>query len=140
MTQRNHIDGNWVGAGDGSTFEQRNPANLDEVTGVWPKGTREDARQAIEAAECIEVEYEELPAVLDIDQALAADAPILHEEFAEYFRTIESPCEGNRFWRAEIAEGTEVAIGSRCRRGRGVAEVAKVAKVATRCLFFGSAV
>ena len=50
MTQRNHIDGNWVGAGDGSTFEQRNPANLDEVTGVWPKGTREDARQAIEAA------------------------------------------------------------------------------------------
>ena len=50
MTQQNYIDGNWVGAGDGSTFEQRNPANLDEVTGVWPKGTREDARQAIEAA------------------------------------------------------------------------------------------
>ena len=50
MTQQNYIDGNWVGAGDGSTFEQRNPANLDEVTGVWPKGTREDAIQAIEAA------------------------------------------------------------------------------------------
>ena len=50
MTQQNYIDGNWVGAGDGSTFEQRNPANLDEVTGLWPKGTREDARQAIEAA------------------------------------------------------------------------------------------
>ena len=50
MMQQNYIDGNWVGAGDGSTFEQRNPANLDEVTGVWPKGTREDASQAIEAA------------------------------------------------------------------------------------------
>ena len=50
MKYQNYIDGEWVDASDGKTFEQRNPADLDQVTGVWPSGTREDARRAIEAA------------------------------------------------------------------------------------------
>ncbi len=50
MEQQNYIDGGWVPAADGQTFEQRNPADLEQVTGVWPKGTRDDARQAIESA------------------------------------------------------------------------------------------
>lgn len=50
MEQQNYIDGAWVGAGDGQTFEQRNPADLGEITGTWPKSTREDAKKAIEAA------------------------------------------------------------------------------------------
>ena len=32
------------------TFEQRNPANLDEVTGLWPALSREDTCRAVEAA------------------------------------------------------------------------------------------
>jgi acyl-CoA reductase-like NAD-dependent aldehyde dehydrogenase len=48
---QNYIDGNWVAAADGRTFEQRNPANLDEVTGLWPACTVEDAQRAIGAAE-----------------------------------------------------------------------------------------
>ena len=48
---QNYIDGNWIAAADGRTFEQRNPANLDEVTGLWPACTAEDARRAIGAAE-----------------------------------------------------------------------------------------
>jgi acyl-CoA reductase-like NAD-dependent aldehyde dehydrogenase len=48
---QNYIDGKWVAAADGRTFEQRNPANLDEVTGRWPACTAEDAQRAIGAAE-----------------------------------------------------------------------------------------
>jgi alpha-ketoglutaric semialdehyde dehydrogenase len=48
---QNYIGGTWVASSDGRTFEQRNPANLDEVTGLWPACTIEDARRAIGAAE-----------------------------------------------------------------------------------------
>jgi putative selenate reductase molybdopterin-binding subunit len=43
----------------------------------------EDIAQA--AVELIEVEYEELPAVLDPFEALREDAPILHPDFNSYF-------------------------------------------------------
>ena len=36
---------------------------------------------AKDAAELVEVEYEELPAVTDVEQALEAGAPILHDDF-----------------------------------------------------------
>ncbi len=34
------------------TFEQRNPANLSEVTGIWPALSREQTCSAVEAAVC----------------------------------------------------------------------------------------
>jgi len=46
-----YINGQWEDIADHPTFEQRNPANLDEVTGLWPAATRGDARRAIEAAQ-----------------------------------------------------------------------------------------
>jgi aldehyde dehydrogenase (NAD+) len=48
---QNYIGGDWTASSDGRTFEQRNPANLEEVTGLWPACTVEDARRAIGAAE-----------------------------------------------------------------------------------------
>ena len=39
MKSQNYIDGQWVGASDGKTFAQRNPADLEHVTGEWPQGT-----------------------------------------------------------------------------------------------------
>jgi CO/xanthine dehydrogenase Mo-binding subunit len=39
---------------------------------------------AEEAVRLIEVDYEELPAVLDVDSALRADAPVLHPDTASY--------------------------------------------------------
>src|SRR5919204_3090702 len=43
-----------------------------------------ETREAAEAAvKLIHVEYEELPAVVDIDAALAADAPVLHPRLGE---------------------------------------------------------
>ncbi len=40
----------------------------------------EDERSAFEALEQIQVEYEELPAVMDVDAALADGAPLVHEK------------------------------------------------------------
>jgi acyl-CoA reductase-like NAD-dependent aldehyde dehydrogenase len=49
-TFRNLIAGRWVDAADGAVFQDRNPANPDQVIGTFPSATREDARQAIAAA------------------------------------------------------------------------------------------
>ena len=46
----NFIDGQWLPSSDGRFFAQQNPANLDEVTGMWPASARADAIRAIEAA------------------------------------------------------------------------------------------
>jgi len=40
----------------------------------------ETERAAYEALEFVHVDYEELPTVLDVDQALAEDAPLVHEQ------------------------------------------------------------
>jgi aldehyde dehydrogenase (NAD+) len=47
----NYRNGEWVFASNGKTFEQRNPADLTEVTGLWPLCPREDAIAALEAAQ-----------------------------------------------------------------------------------------
>ncbi len=47
---RNYIGGEWVSASSGETFTTRNPARFDEIVAEYPKGTREDARRALEAA------------------------------------------------------------------------------------------
>jgi xanthine dehydrogenase molybdenum-binding subunit len=44
----------------------------------------DSADQAEEAVRLIEVAYEPLPAVFDIDEALAPDAPLIHEDLASY--------------------------------------------------------
>lgn len=64
-----------------------------------------DARIAAQAAAAIEVEYEPLPAVLSIDDALAPDAPVLHEEFAGYFKTVQGGGRGNIVFESSIEEG-----------------------------------
>ncbi len=45
----NLIDGAWTAAGDGATFESRNPADVDELIGRFPASGAEDARQAVAA-------------------------------------------------------------------------------------------
>src|SRR6266571_3479605 len=46
----NFIDGAWVPSVSGDTFENRNPANTDDLVGDFQKSTAEDAAQAIDAA------------------------------------------------------------------------------------------
>jgi len=47
---QNYIDGRWVDSKSGRTFENRNPANWDEVIGTFPLSTKEDVNEAVKAA------------------------------------------------------------------------------------------
>jgi aldehyde dehydrogenase (NAD+) len=49
-TWGNSIGGRWVPAASGRTFENRNPANQDEVVGVFADSGPEDAEAAVAAA------------------------------------------------------------------------------------------
>ena len=44
----NYINGGWVESA--KTFENRNPANTDEIVGVFSKGSAADVTQAADAA------------------------------------------------------------------------------------------
>jgi aldehyde dehydrogenase (NAD+) len=46
----NFIDGAWVPSVSGDLFEDRNPANPDDVIGVFQKSTAADVAQAVDAA------------------------------------------------------------------------------------------
>src|SRR6266404_4800855 len=48
QTFRNYINGEWVGGG--KTFENRNPANTEEIIGLFSKGTPQDVADAAAAA------------------------------------------------------------------------------------------
>ncbi len=49
-TYHNFIDGAWVASVSGDLFEDRNPANTDDVVGVFQKSTAADVAVAIDAA------------------------------------------------------------------------------------------
>ena len=49
-TYHNFIDGEWVPSVSGELFENRNPANTDDLIGVFQKSTSEDVKHAIDAA------------------------------------------------------------------------------------------
>jgi aldehyde dehydrogenase (NAD+) len=49
-THLNYIDGCWVGSRSGKTFENRNPANRDDLIGVFQESTVDDVESAIAAA------------------------------------------------------------------------------------------
>lgn len=47
---QNCIDGKWVDSKTGRTFENRNPANWNEVIGTFPLSSKEEVDQAVKAA------------------------------------------------------------------------------------------
>ena len=47
---QNYINGAWVDAASGRTFENRNPANWDELIGTFPLSGKEDVLDAVKAA------------------------------------------------------------------------------------------
>jgi len=59
----------------------------DEIAAV----AAETAAIAKAALDLIEVEYEELPAVFDPEDAMKPDAPIIHENFSEYIKVRGEP-------------------------------------------------
>lgn len=55
----NYLNGEWV---SGPTFENRNPANTDEVVGLFAKGTAEQVHAAADAAQAAFPAWANLPA------------------------------------------------------------------------------
>jgi alpha-ketoglutaric semialdehyde dehydrogenase len=50
LTYHNYIDGRWAPSTSGEVFENRNPADTDDLIGVFQKSTGADAEAAIAAA------------------------------------------------------------------------------------------
>jgi len=90
------------GGADGDDFESRiwgswsrtrpcSPRAKSAISGSrWRRSRRSMPRTARAAARLIEVIYEELPAVFTIEQAVAAHAPVLHEDFDSYFKIYDA--------------------------------------------------
>ena len=73
-----------------------------------------DIKTAREALLLIEVEYEELQAVFDPEEALQADAPVLHEQRDAYPCIYEKPKEANGIYELEFQRGDTAAAWDTC--------------------------
>jgi len=58
----NFIGGEWAAAASGQTFETRNPADTDEVVGVYPRCGADETRAAIDAARVAQPVWAAVPA------------------------------------------------------------------------------
>jgi aldehyde dehydrogenase (NAD+) len=58
----NFIDGTWSASSSGALFENRNPANHDDLIGVFQESTADDAVRAIAAAEHAYADWRLVPA------------------------------------------------------------------------------
>lgn len=59
---QNFINGKWADAQSGKTFDNRNPANWEEIIGTFPKSGKEDVDQAVRAARAAFERWRLLPA------------------------------------------------------------------------------
>jgi aldehyde dehydrogenase (NAD+) len=60
--QGNYIGGEWLPAASGGTLEDRNPADRDDLVGVFPESGREDVESAVAAARRAYAGWREMPA------------------------------------------------------------------------------
>jgi len=61
-TYHNFIDGAWVPSVSGAVFENRNPANTDDLVGVFQKSTADDVTRALVAARAAYERWRLVPA------------------------------------------------------------------------------
>jgi aldehyde dehydrogenase (NAD+) len=59
---KNYINGEWVEARSGQAIEDRNPANTDELVGMFPASSAEDVNAAVEAAKAAYEKWRLTPA------------------------------------------------------------------------------
>ncbi len=92
---------------------------------------------AAEAAAAIEVEYEPLPAVSDIEAALAEDAPLIHEDWESYEADEELGRDGNVLGYSTVVKGDADAAMARADvvvKGRYVTDSSQGAPIEPRAL------
>jgi alpha-ketoglutaric semialdehyde dehydrogenase len=59
---KNFINGEWVEARGGKVLEDRNPANTDELVGMFPASGPEDVTLAVESAKAAYKKWRLTPA------------------------------------------------------------------------------
>ncbi len=59
---QNLINGKWIDAQSGKTFESRNPANWEEIIGTFPQSDNNDVEQAVKAARAAFEKWRLVPA------------------------------------------------------------------------------
>lgn len=84
---RNFINGKWVESKATRTSERRNPANLDEVVGLVPLSSREEAREAIAAAKAAFAAWRDTPAPVR-GRVIAKAAIIMEQQKDELARIL----------------------------------------------------
>ena len=82
---KNFIDGEWVEASTGETFEDRNPADTREVVAIFQKSAKADVDAAVEAARRAFLKWRLVPAPRRAELIYRA-AEILIERKEEYAR------------------------------------------------------
>jgi aldehyde dehydrogenase (NAD+) len=83
-TYGNYIDGEWKPAASGQTFENRNPANTDDLIGIFQNSNRKDVEAALEAARRAYESWRLVPAPVRAEMLFKAAQIIAarKEEFA----------------------------------------------------------
>src|SRR5215467_9286 len=82
---KNFIDGEWVEASTGDTFENRNPADTRDVVGIFPKSGKADVEAAVDAAKRAFKKWRLVPAPKRAEIVFRA-AQMLMERKEEYSR------------------------------------------------------
>jgi aldehyde dehydrogenase (NAD+) len=82
---KNFIDGEWVEASTGETFENRNPADTRDLVGIFQKSSREDVNAAVDAAKRAFTKWRLVPAPRRAEIVFRA-AEILIERKEDYSR------------------------------------------------------
>src|SRR5205809_7697240 len=92
MTQnfQNFIAGEWVAPATGAYFENRNPADRDDVIGCFPRSGPEDVRRAVAAAQRGFAQCSKSPAPLRGDLPhRAGDLPVQRKDHIAHAKTRE---------------------------------------------------
>ena len=82
---KNFIDGEWVEASTGETFENRNPADTRDLVGIFQKSAKADVDTAVAAAKRAFAKWRLVPAPRRAEMVFRA-AEILIERKEDYAR------------------------------------------------------
>jgi len=82
---KNYINGEWVEARGGKTIENRNPANRNELVGMFPASGAQDVQEAVDAAKSAYKKWRLVPAPKRAEMLFRA-AEILVERKEDYAR------------------------------------------------------
>ena len=109
-TFKNLIAGQWVAAASGATFDNRNPADWNDVIGSFPRSSAEDVNRAVASAKKGFAVWSRTPAPLrgDILRKIGDIMSALKEEIADLMtREMGKPLQETR---GDVQEGIDTAF------------------------------